>query len=114
DHRRAGHLVFNAETTSDMNGHGGLSLASFLFGAVSAFDRLYGKPDDPAALAGERQKRWFFYGQDTWRVTPHLNINYGLRWEIYFPQTIPASGAGGILIPNFAIPARSIFNVPGI
>jgi Carboxypeptidase regulatory-like domain/TonB dependent receptor-like, beta-barrel len=113
DHRRAGHLLFNAETTGDINGQGGLSLASFLFGAVSAFDRLYVNPANRAALnAGERQKRWFFYGQDTWRVTPHLTINYGLRWEIYFPQTVTASGAGGILIPNFATPASSIFNVP--
>jgi hypothetical protein len=119
DRRRAGHLVFNRETTSDINSHGGLSLASFLFGAVSAFDRLYGNQDNPAALsagerlAGERQKRWFFYGQDTWRVTPHLTVNYGLRWEIYFPQTVTGSGAGGFLIPNFAKPASSIFNVPG-
>jgi hypothetical protein len=27
-------------------------------------------------------------------------LNYGLRWEIYFPQT--ATSAGGFLIPNFA------------
>jgi hypothetical protein len=114
DRRRAGHLSFEAETTSDINGQGGLSLASFLLGAVSAFDRLYGNRDNPAALsAGERQKRWFFYGQDTWRVTPHLTVNYGLRWEIYFPQTVTTSG-GGILIPNFATPARSEFNVPGV
>ena len=113
DHRRAGHLIFEPETTGDMNGKHGLSLATFLFGAVSAFDRLYG-PDNPAALnAGERQKRWFFYGQDTWRVTPSLTINYGLRWEIYSPQAVTANGAGGFLIPNFNNPAGSLFNVPG-
>jgi carboxypeptidase family protein/TonB-dependent receptor-like protein len=114
DHRRAGHLMFNPETTSDpINGQGGLSLATFLFGAVSDFDRLY-DPDNPPVLnAGERQKRWFFYDQDTWRVTPRLTINYGLRWEIYFPQTVTADRAGGFLIPNFKDPKSSVFNVPG-
>jgi len=23
-----------------------------------------------------------FYGQDTWRITPHLTMTYGLRWDI--------------------------------
>ena len=45
--------------------------------------------------AGERQKRWFFYGQDTFRVTRKLVLNYGLRWEIYFPQSVTGKGAGG-------------------
>jgi len=27
----------------------------------------------------ERQKRWFFYGPDTWRMTSKLTFNYGLR-----------------------------------
>ena len=36
--------------------------------------------------AAERQKRCFFYGQDTWRATSKLTLNLGLRWEIYFPE----------------------------
>src|SRR5262249_46191591 len=45
--------------------------------------------------AAERQKRLFSYIQDTWRITPKLTVNYGLRWEIYFPQYVNAKDNGG-------------------
>ena len=45
--------------------------------------------------AAERQKRLFFYGQDSWRVSPKFTLTYGVRWEIYFPETVNAKGNGG-------------------
>ena len=45
--------------------------------------------------AAERQNRLFTYVQDTWRVTPKLTLNYGLRWEIYFPQYVNGKDNGG-------------------
>src|SRR6202011_585278 len=45
--------------------------------------------------AAERQKRLFFYGQDTYRATSKLTVNYGLRWEIYTPESVLAQGYGG-------------------
>ena len=68
-----------------------MGLATFLLGDVSSFSRFASSIDN----AGERQKRWFFYGQDTFRVTRKLVLNYGLRWEIYFPQSVTGKGAGG-------------------
>jgi len=47
--------------------------------------------------AKEFQKRMFFYGQDTWRATPKLTVNYGLRYEFYFPETINGPGNGALL-----------------
>ena len=44
--------------------------------------------------AEETQNRWFFYGQDQWKVTRKLTVNYGLRWEIYRPQTVTGAGQG--------------------
>jgi hypothetical protein len=95
DNNRTGEYNFSPEGTSN-GGVGGLDLATFLLGDVTSFARYVNNPSLPSANnAAERQKRWFFYGQDTWRVTSKLTINYGLRWEIYFPETVNAKGNGG-------------------
>jgi hypothetical protein len=95
DNNRTGEYNFSPEATSN-GGAGGLDLASFLLGQVTSFARYVNNPGLPGANnAAERQKRWFFYGQDTWRATSKLTINYGLRWEIYFPETVNAKGNGG-------------------
>jgi outer membrane receptor protein involved in Fe transport len=88
----------------------GLGLATFLIGDVTSFQRTISSP--AVANAGEHQKRFGFYGQDTWRVNPRFTLNYGLRWEIYFPQT--ATGVGGFLVPNLTDhdPGDAIFNTP--
>ncbi|MGH9502584.1 MAG: TonB-dependent receptor, partial [Terriglobales bacterium] len=95
DNNRTGEYNFSPEATSD-GGTGGLDLASFLLGQVTSFARYVNNPNITGANdAAERQKRWFFYGQDTWRATPKLTVNYGLRWEIYFPETVNGKGNGG-------------------
>ena len=91
--RRAGLLFFSSKLTADTASTGGLGLATFLLGYVTAFSRTVGSISD----SEDRQKRAFFYGQDTWRVTPSLTVNYGLRWEIYFPQLVNGQNEGGYL-----------------
>ena len=90
DTHRSGELTFNPATTSGPSG-GGLGLASFLLGQVSSFGRYVSNSTD----AAERQKRLFSYVQDTWRITPKLTVNYGLRHEIYFPQYVNGKDHGG-------------------
>ncbi len=90
DSHRSGELIFDPTTTEGPNG-GGLSLASFLLGDVQTFTRYISNSLD----AAERQRRLFSYIQDTWRVTPKLTVNYGLRWEIYFPQYVNGAAHGG-------------------
>jgi hypothetical protein len=90
DNHRSGELIFDPTTTEGPNG-GGLSLASFLLGDVQSFARYVSN----STTAAERQRRVFSYVQDTWRVTPKLTLNYGLRWEIYFPQTVNGKDQGG-------------------
>jgi hypothetical protein len=90
DANRTGELNFDSGDTS-LAGNNGLDLATFLLGDVTSFNRFV----STSLNAAERQKRWFFYGQDTYRVTTKFSFNYGLRWEIYFPETVNAKGNGG-------------------
>ena len=92
DRHRAGELQFNSARTQGATG-GGSALASFLLGDVSVFERYVSTITD----AEERQNRWFFYGQDQWKATRKLTVNYGLRWEIYRPQTVTGPGKGGFV-----------------
>lgn len=90
DASRTGLLNFDSGGTSN-GGTGGLAMATFLLGDVTSFQRFV----STSLNAAERQKRWFFYGQDSWRVTPKFTMTYGLRWEIYFPESVNGKGNGG-------------------
>jgi Carboxypeptidase regulatory-like domain len=102
DNNRTGEYNFSPLETSNQTltapGQvvGGLDLASFLLGDVSALARYVTNPAlTDINNAAERQKRLFFYGQDTYRATSKLTLSYGLRWEIYTPESVLAKGYGG-------------------
>ena len=94
DSHRAGESTFDSHFTEGPGGNG-LALATFLLGDATYFTRYVSN----VTTAAERQKRWFFYGQDTWRITPKFTLDYGMRWEIYFPQTVNGAGNGGWVQP---------------
>src|SRR5437867_532010 len=58
----------------------GLGLADFLTGHASNF--LAGG----SAGQNKRQEYLAVYANDTWKLRPRLTLNYGLRWQPYFPM----------------------------
>ncbi len=92
---RSGDYHFAAIRTGSATAPG-LGFATFLLGDTTAYQRTQTQNTD----AQERQKRLFSYVQDQWRVTSKLTVNYGLRWEIYYPETVNGKGKGGLLDLN--------------
>jgi hypothetical protein len=95
DNHRSGEIDFNAERTQGPTG-GGLGLATFLLGDVSGYRRYVSSSTD----ARERQWRWFFYVQDTWRASAKWTFNYGVRLEDIMPQSVNEPGNAGFFDPN--------------
>ena len=91
DSNRAGELTFSSSDTEGPGGTQGLGLATFLLGDVTNLVRYVSSSTN----AKESQKRVFTYIEDSWRITPKLTFNYGLRWELYFPETLNGKGQGG-------------------
>lgn len=71
----AGSFSFTGQVT-------GLAMADFLLGMPASF----GYPS--VTIDAERQHYIGLYAQDSWRITPRLRVNYGLRWEPYIASTI--------------------------
>ena len=64
----------------------GLGLGDFLTGKLTLLDQA-----TPNTIF---VRQWFMglYGQDTWKASPRLTVNLGLRWEPWFPVAF-ANGA---------------------
>jgi hypothetical protein len=106
-------LTFNGNYTGLVNSPGGsavdgLGLASFLLGGVNQLQRYVSSSTN----AQERQPRLFWYGQDTWRVTPKLTATLGLRWEMVFPESVNAAGNGATL--DLSNGLMYVFGVGGV
>jgi hypothetical protein len=104
DNDRSGINNFGTGPTSNGTS-GGLGFATFVLGDVTAFNRYA----STSTNAKEFQKRDFFYIQDTWQATPKLTVNVGVRYELYFPETVNAPGNGALLNLN-----TGFLNVAGV
>ena len=65
-----GGFTFNGSVT-------GLAEADFLLGSASAWNQA------GLSVGYNRQNYIGLYAQDVWRVTTHLTLSYGVRWEPY-------------------------------
>ncbi|MGD0428193.1 MAG: TonB-dependent receptor [Candidatus Acidiferrales bacterium] len=84
----SGAFAFDGSWTSNnavSGGTGGISFADFLLGyglnQSSVFNHNYGEAQVPGLVAQKETYRGFYFG-DTWRVTPKLTINYGVRYDL--------------------------------
>ena len=98
DSNRTGVLTINNGPTSNpsLSNSGGNGWGSFVLGQVTQMQRYV----STSTNAKEFQKRDFFYGQDTWRMTPNLTVNLGLRYEFYFPESVNGKGNGALMDYN--------------
>lgn len=62
-------------------GSSGDSLVDFMLGAMSSFAQGNNEQEN------WRQSYYGVYAQDNYRFRPNLTLNFGLRWEPYFPAT---------------------------
>ena len=104
DLHRSGEITFTDSVTGNPDvdtlaaglASTGSALASYLLGLPSTFGRYYTAYD---YYPGLRESRFFLFAQDSWRITPRLTLNYGLRWEDYLPQTAAKAGGAGTFDP---------------
>lgn len=104
DLHRSGEITFTDSVTGNPDvdnvaaglASTGSGLASYLLGFPSTFGRYYTAYD---YYPGLRETRLFLFVQDSWRITPKLTVNYGLRWENYLPQVAAKPGGAGSFNP---------------
>jgi hypothetical protein len=92
--RSPGTFSFNGSAT-------GLALADYMLGSVFEF-----RQSTPFTL-DIKQKYFGLYAQDTWRLSSKLTMNYGVRWEPWFPQQHQQSQIYNFDINRFQAGQRS-------
>ena len=79
------YTIDNCATSSDPVGctdnNSGMAYASALLGDFQSFDQSSSRP-----IGYFRYNQLEFYGQDTWKATPRLTLDYGMRFAWIPPQ----------------------------
>jgi hypothetical protein len=94
DFAGAGQFTFNGSVT-------GLGMADYFTGQPSSF--FQGLPNTSAS----RQNFFNLYVTDSWRITPRLTFNYGIRWEPYLPMSVSNGQISNFSMARFLADVRS-------
>ena len=107
-----GRLKFNGDATGD-------ALTDFLTGNVDSGFQYFGN-----STRHTFENNFGFYAQDSFRVTPHLTINYGMRWDYFgvvgeknnllsnITSISPAPGTGTFTLSQVGQPGLSSLYQP--
>ena len=79
----------------------GLGLADFMVGNV--YEYRQGTP----FVLDIAQKNFGVYAQDTWMISSRMTLNYGLRWEPWFPQQHENGAAYTFVLDRYRAGQRS-------
>jgi hypothetical protein len=73
----------------------GNALGDFMLGRLTEMRQSMPSTNSPS------QQYIGLYAQDTWRMNDRLTLNYGVRWEPFFPFVWRENPYGGIRVYNF-------------
>ncbi len=79
----------------------GLPLADFMLGRPFTF--IQSAPNQ----LDNHQYHFGLYGQDTWKASPTVTVNYGVRWEPWFPQQHDNGAVYNFSVDRFRAQQRS-------
>lgn len=84
-------FVVNNPYSSDNNGSYGFSGNGTYSSGDPVVDFVLGIPDQFTQTSGSiidaRAYEYYAYGQDSWKITNDLTINYGLSWDVETPNS---------------------------
>jgi hypothetical protein len=80
-YNEAGELYFDSLNTGLRDMVSGNAIASFLMEQVNSGTIRYA----PFGLTSARWSSWIAHAGDTWKVTPKLSLNLGIRWDMHKP-----------------------------
>jgi hypothetical protein len=92
----------------------GFGYATFLLGTISS-----GSQNVTDVTADLTEKYLGFYFQDEYKITPHLTLNLGVRYDVEFPRTELMNRTGNFnfsgtaTLPN-GVPVRGGLAFPGV
>jgi Carboxypeptidase regulatory-like domain/TonB dependent receptor-like, beta-barrel len=73
----------------------GTAMSDFIAGALDGMTQLNISHDD------ENWRYIGIYAQDSWKISPRLTLNYGLRWEPYLAGSFPNNQVTHFVMPDF-------------
>ena len=77
----------------------GNALGDFMLGRLTEMRQSMPSTNSPS------QQYVGLYAQDTWRMNERFTLNYGIRWEPFFPFVWRENPYGGIRVYNFDVDA---------